>query len=344
MTTPDPTDNELYFPPLNGSNWETISPESLDWETSKIPDLLQFLEEGKSRAFLVLKDGKIVIEAYFGKNLLGTADFGQNTNWYWASAGKTLTAFTVGLAQEEGYLDINKSSATYLGTDWADITSEQAQAITVRHHLTMTTGLDDGVDNKDCTEPECLVYLAEPGTRWAYHNAAYTILDRIIEGGTQQDFDDYFHSRLTDKIGMDGFWSYVDYNHVYFSTARSMARFGLLNLNKGKWEDQTVMSDMDYFEDMYHPSQNINNSYGYLWWLNGQSSYMLPGIQLELPGSIIPAAPADLYAGIGKNSQFVHIIPSRNLIVVRMGENPDQSLVPINFQRDLWEILDGIIR
>ncbi|MCB0633618.1 MAG: serine hydrolase domain-containing protein [Saprospiraceae bacterium] len=294
MTTPDPVEDELYFPPNNGSGWETLSPESLGWDTSKIPDLLQFLEDGKSRAFLVLKNGRIVIEAYFGKNLLGTADFNSQANWYWASAGKTLTAFTVGLAQEDGYPDIQNSSATYLGTGWADITAEQAEAITVRHHLTMTTGLDDGVNNSDCTDKECLVYLAEPGTRWAYHNAAYTILDRVIEGAAKQDFDDYFHSRLTQKIGMDGFWTYLDYNHVYFSTARSMARFGLLNLNKGKWKEEAIMSDLQYFNNMTHPSQDINESYGYLWWLNGQGSYMLPGIQLELPGSIIPAAPSDL--------------------------------------------------
>lgn len=342
-TTPDPVEEQLYFPPLTGSSWASSTPDELGWDTSKIPDLLQFVEDGKSRAFLVLKDGKIVIEAYFGENLLGNANFGPTTNWYWASAGKTLTAFTVGLAQEDGYLNTQNASSTYLGTDWAAITPQQADAITVRHHLTMTTGLDDSGNNTDCTDQECLTYLTTPGTRWAYHNAPYTILDQVIEGATQQDFDDYFHTRLTQRIGMDGFWTYLDYNHVYFSTARSMARFGLLNLNKGKWEDEVIMSDTQYFQAMTQPSQDINQSYGYLWWLNGQSSYMLPGLQLEVPGSLLPAAPADLYAGIGKNSQFVHVIPSQQLIVVRMGENPDQSLVPINFQRELWEKLSEII-
>lgn len=342
-STPDPVEDELYFPPINGSNWETSSPDELGWDTSKIPDLLQFVEDGKSRAFLVLKDGRIVIEAYFGKSRLGNTDFGATSNWYWASAGKTLTAFTVGLAQEDGYLDIENSSSDYLGSDWANITTDQMDAITVRHHLSMTTGLNNDGENSDCTEPECLTYLAAPGTRWDYHNAPYTILDRVVEGATLQSFDDYFHSRLARPIGMDGAWTYIDYNHVYFSTARSMARFGLLNLNQGKWESTAIMTDQEYFEAMHRPSQDINQSYGYLWWLNGQSSYMLPGLQLELSGDMIPAAPADMYGGIGKNSQFVHIVPSQNLVVVRMGENPDQALVPITFQRELWEKLSGII-
>lgn len=341
---PEPEPEELYFPPVDGSNWTTQSPESLGWDTAKIPDLLQFLEDGNTRAFIVLKDGKIVIEAYFGKDLLGISDFGVNTNWYWASAAKTLTAFTVGLAQEDNFLNIQDRSADYLGENWADITTEQMNAITVRHHLTMSTGLDDSTENKDCTDPECLTYLADPGTRWAYHNAPYTILDKVIEGATQQNFDDYFHARLTDPIGMDGFWTYLDYNHVYFSTARSMARFGLLNLHKGKWENTAIMTDSEYYEDMINTSQDINPSYGYLWWLNGKSAYQLPGFQIKLNGSISPDAPADMFSGLGKNGQYLNVVPSQNLVVVRMGEDPDNSLVPIVFLNDMWKKLNEVIR
>ncbi|PHN01744.1 serine hydrolase [Flavilitoribacter nigricans DSM 23189 = NBRC 102662] len=346
MTTPDPDPEPegLYFPPLDGNDWATQSPASLGWNTAKIPDLLQFLEDGNTRAFIVLKDGKIVLEEYFGKDLLGIADFSAGSNWYWASAAKTLTAFTVGLAQEEGHLNIADRSDDYLGEQWADISDVQMKAITVRHHLTMTTGLDDSVDNKDCTEPECLVYLADAGTRWAYHNAPYTILDQVVEGATQQNFDDYFHSRLTSRIGMDGFWTYVDYNHLYFSTARSMARFGLLNLNKGKWDDTPIMTDANYYEEMVNTSQDINPSYGYLWWLNGKSAYKLPGFQIRINGSIAPDAPADMFAGLGKNGQYLNIVPSQNLIVIRMGENPSNALVPIVYLNDLWKMLNEIIR
>lgn len=126
-----------------------------------------------SKAFLVLKDGRIVIEHYFGT-------FTQDSLWYWASAGKSLTAFLVGKAQEEGFLDINDPSSDYLGAGWTSCTPLQEGAITVRNQLTMTTGLDDGTGDTDCTDPACLQYLARPGTRWAYHNAPYTMLDGVI--------------------------------------------------------------------------------------------------------------------------------------------------------------------
>jgi CubicO group peptidase (beta-lactamase class C family) len=151
--------------------------------------------------------------------------------WYWASAGKTLTATLTGIAQQEGYLQIEKPSLNYLGVGWSSLTPAQENQITVRHHLTMTTGLDDGVADPFCTDKSCLIYKAPAGTRWAYHNAPYTILDRIIAGATRQNFDSYFNSRIRDKIGMDGLWLKVDFNNVYYSTARAMARFGLLALN-----------------------------------------------------------------------------------------------------------------
>ncbi len=121
----DPTINdELYFPSISGDNWETLSADSLGWDTSLLPELESLLQDGNTRAFLLLKDGKIVLEYYYGKNLLGLPDFNKDRMWYWASAGKTLTGFTVGKAQEEGFLSINESSNLYLGAGWTSLTSD----------------------------------------------------------------------------------------------------------------------------------------------------------------------------------------------------------------------------
>lgn len=86
------------FPPIGSDFWETIPPDSLGWNTKPIPELKKLLEDNGTRAFLLIKDGKIVMEEYFGKDLLGISKFDKTKRWYWASAGKTLTAFTVGLA------------------------------------------------------------------------------------------------------------------------------------------------------------------------------------------------------------------------------------------------------
>ncbi len=208
----------------------------------------------------------------------------------------------------------------------------------------MTTGLSDQVPDNNCTKPECLRYLASPNSRWAYHNAPYTILDKVIAGATKQSFTEYFDSRLAKKIGMDGFWRQADYDNVYFSTPRSMARFGLLMLNKAKWENQTILGDQNYLNAMLTTSQNLNLSYGYLWWLNGKSSTMVPTLQTIFPVSISPKAPADMVAGMGKNGQFLNIVPSQNLIVIRMGDNPDNTAVPFTFQDQIWEKLNLVFK
>lgn len=342
---PNPENSGVnYFPPLNNGEWETTTPQSIGWNTDGIPDLLKLLEDNGTRAFLVLKDGKLVMEKYFGENIPGLGAFDKESVWYWASAGKTLTSFIVGKAHEDGFLKIQDQSSDYLGAGWTSMTSDQESKITVRHQLTMTTGLDDGVTNSHGINPADLVYKAAPGTRWAYHNGPYTLLEKVVANATEQKFDDYFNSGLRDKIGMDGFWQWVDNDHVYFSTARSMARFGLLILNKGRWGNVEIMKDQNYFNEMVNTSQQLNKSYGYLWWLNGKESFMIPETQLVFKGSVSPAGPPDMISGIGKNGQYVCIIPSKNMVLVRMGANPESVQVPFLFLDDIWEKLNTIIK
>ncbi len=345
-TTPatTPPTNTLYFPPIQAnSTWESKSLSQVSWNEAKVPELLTMLEKNGTRAFLVLKDGHIIMEHYFGNALVGGAKFNVSSNWYWASAGKTLTAFLVGKAQEEKYLSISQKSSDFLGTGWSSLTAQQEAKIAIKNHLNMTTGLDDRLSNLDCTSPACLTYLAEPNTRWAYHNAPYTILDKIVENSTKQSFNNYFNSRLRDKIGMDGQFIKTGDNNVFYSTPRAMARYGLLILAKGKWQNETILADQTYYQEMTNTSQNINLSYGYLWWLNGKASVMVPQSQLVFQRSLTPNAPADMIAAMGKNGQLLNIVPSKNLVVIRMGDNPDNSLVPFVLQDEIWAKLNEIM-
>ncbi len=178
--TKDPESADLYFPPVNSDSWENLTPASQGWDEAALNELYNYLEEQNSRAFIVLKDGKIVVEKYWGQNLLGNADFTSNTPWYWASAGKTLTAFLTGIAQQEGLLNIGDKTSKYLGEGWTSAPAEKEDLITIRHQLTMTTGLDYEVDDLDCTDPSCLLYKADAGTQWFYRNAAYTLIEQVI--------------------------------------------------------------------------------------------------------------------------------------------------------------------
>ncbi len=325
----------LYFPPVSGDAWETISPEQLKWHTQYIDSLYNFLQNNNTKAFLVLKDGKIVLEKYFGA-------FTKDSVWYWASAGKTLTSFAIGLAQQEGKLSIYDTTSKYLGAGWTSAPPEKEQAITIRHQLTMTTGLNDGVIDSDCTLPDCLEYKADAGTRWAYHTAPYTLLDSVIEKASGQSPNIFLYQRLHAKTGFNGLYIKSGYNNVFFSTPRNMARFGILLLNKGAWDNKIILQDTAYFSQMTHSSQTLNPSYGYLTWLNGQSSYMLPQSQFVFSGYLNPSAPADMFAAMGKNGQFLNIVPSMNLIWIRMGDAPDNSLVPFLLNDQIWKKLNTV--
>lgn len=333
-----PSAEGLYFPPVGTTEWQTASAGSLGWNETALAQLYPYLESKNTKAFIILKNGKIVVEKYFGT-------FKQDSLWYWASAGKTMTGFLVGIAQKEGLIDINNKTSQYLGTGWTSAPLAKENLITVKNQLTMTTGLDDSPPNTDCTLPACLPYKADAGTRWAYHNAPYTLLDKVIENASKMSYNAYFQQKVRDKIGMNGGWIKTpNSNNVLFSNARSMARFGLLMLNKGTWNTTPVLADETYFTNQTNTSQNLNLSYGYLTWLNGKSSCMFPTSQTIFPSSIIPNAPADLYAALGKNDQKIYVVPSQKLVIIRMGNPADTGLSSVTgFDNELWGKLKLII-
>ena len=333
-----PTDAAMYFPPVTGIEWQTSSAASLGWNETELNNLYTYLEQKGTKAFLILKNGKLVTEHYFGS-------FTADSSWYWASAGKTMTALLIGIAQQEGILNISNKTSQYLGAGWTSLPLAKENLITVRHQLTMTTGLDDAVTpDNDCTSPSCLIYKGDAGTRWAYHNAPYTLLDKVVENASGTTYNNYFQQKIRNVIGMNGLWLKTGYNNVYYSNARSMARFGLLLLNKGKWDRTSILSDTNYFNAQVNTSQNLNLSYGYLTWLNGKASYRLPSLQLVFPGMMTPAAPADMYAALGKNDQKVYVVPSQNLVIIRMGESAGNvQLAVSSFDNELWGKLKTVI-
>lgn len=326
---------QTYFPPIATNSWDTISPASLSWCQGNIDSLYEFLDSNSTKAFILLKDGKIVLEQYFD----GHSD---SSNWYWASAGKTITSLLVGIAQQEGDLNIWDISSQYLGQGWTDCTLAQEGQISIWNQLTMTSGLDDGVPDPFCTLDTCLQYLVDASTRWAYHNAPYTLLDGVIENATGVGLNVYTFQKVLNPIGMNGLFIPQGYNNLFFSTARSMARFGLLIQNQGNWDGMQIISDSIYFNQMINTSQTLNESYGYLWWLNGKNSFMLPQSQIVFPGSFSPSAPPDMIAAVGKNGQFINISPSENMVWIRMGDSPDNSLVPILFGDEIWQHINAL--
>ena len=330
----------MYHPPTGSTAWETVDPALYNWNTSTLNDLYTYLESKNTKGFIILKNGRIAVEKYFGT-------FTVDSPWYWASAGKTLSAFLMGIAQQEGLVNINNPSNQYLGMGWSSLTTAQENAITVKHHLSMATGVEDDQSGTDCTAPSCFTYRTAPNIRWSYNNAAYYKVIDIVERASGKTYNAFTTEKVYNKIGMSGAWLPGNGGNgkIHYSTPRNMARFGLLLLNKGSWNGTAVLNDQTYFNAMINSSQSINLSYGYLTWLNGKATHMLPATQLVFNGSIVSNAPADMYAALGKNDQKIYVVPSQNIVVIRMGEASGLSQFALSsFDDELWGKLKVLLK
>lgn len=329
-----PPAETMYYPPTSGTTWETKTVASLGWNQSAIQPLKDYLLQKHSKSFMILVNGRIVMEEYFDGHT-------ASTTWPWNSAGKTLVTASTGIAQQEGLVNINTKVSQYLGAGWTSAPLLKENLITLRHLLTMTSGLND---SSNLVTTANLTYMADAGTRWSYHNVFQKLMD-VVAAASGQNFETYFNAKLKNKLGMDGFWDNGIIFKIYNSNTRSMARFGILALNKGKWENEQVLNE-NFFTESINTSQSINPSYGYLWWLNGKSSSMLPGAQTVYPGTLVPNAPADMYSAMGAEDQRIYVIPSKKMVVIRMGDASDPSnpnFALSGFDNALWQKISAVI-
>ncbi len=325
-----------YFPPLTGNQWDTLSPQRFGYCKDRIDSLYQLLDSKNSKAFILIKDGKIVLEKYFD-------NFTQDSLWYWASAGKTLTSAVVGVLQGQGKLSLTDPSSKYLGSGWTSLQKTQEDSITIWHQLTMTSGLDDAPSTADCTDPSCLVYKAPVGKRWAYHNAPYTLLDKVISNASGKTLNQVILNEFTASTGLKVAYFKMGLNNVAVSTPRNFARFGLLLLNQGKWGNNQIIPAA-YYAQMVNSSQVLNPSYGFLTWLNGKDKFMIPQSQLRFNGDCMVGGPSDLIMALGKDGQQIQVSPSQNLVWIRMGEAPDTKTALVNFTlgSEIWEKINQL--
>ncbi|MBN1644233.1 MAG: beta-lactamase family protein [Dehalococcoidales bacterium] len=314
-------DRNHYFPPIQSDEWEKISPGELGWDQSKLDEALSFIRDRNSTALVILHKGKIVVEEYW-------QGWGKDTSFSIFSAGKSIISLAIGIAQEQGKLNIHDAMAKYLGKNWTKAPPEKEALITIRDVLTMTSGLD-----------EELKYEAEVGTKWFYNSPAYWKLAYVIEAATGKGIADFLNESLWSKIGArNTSWN----GKQVVTSARDMARFGLMVMNNGTWQGKDIIKDKAYLFDATNKSQEFNQSYGYLWWLNGGSSRRIPGPNAPLyEGSIIPSAPPDAFAALGFGDKKIIIVPSMEIVVMRHG-GPAATVAELaasNFTSLLWDKL-----
>jgi CubicO group peptidase (beta-lactamase class C family) len=333
----------LYFPP-DGAEWKTISPSEAGWDEAELDAALDYAREQKSSAFLILCRGRIVAERYWPLSIDSRFPDGKLNRYAFmrpgedaaghpiedvASMQKSVVALLTGVAIQQGLVRLDDPVDRHLGSGWSKAPAGEEAKITIRHLLTMTTGLTDS-----------LQFKKPVGAEWRYNTPAYAKTMSVIEAATKMSRNELTKTWLTDPIGMaDSKWvrrpRVLGADRInasgFASTARDMARFGLLVLAGGEWDGKQVIEDRAYLRQAISPTQELNPAYGFLWWLNGHPVRRSPD---RTQPSLIPSAPPDLVAAQGALGRKVYVIPSLGLVVTRLGDAPEAA-----FNNELWKRL-----
>ncbi|HTM21035.1 MAG TPA: serine hydrolase, partial [Kofleriaceae bacterium] len=164
------------------------------------------------------------------------------------------------------------------------------------------------------------------GSAWTYHNDGVQLLEPVMRAATGMSIEDYAQQHLWGPLGMSGAtWAHdpsgnpTTYANV-LATCRDHARLGYLYLHHGRWNGEQLVSS-EWIAQALTPSQEYNRAYGYLFWLNGETP-AVDAMNEPWDDRMVPDAPPDLFAAHGFGNQFIDVIPSLDLVVVRFGEDP----------------------
>lgn len=331
-----PALSALYFPPADGS-WESLNPEEVGWRKDRLEELLEWAGRHATSDLVIALGGKLLAERHFevgspgeryaGRYLVGGTRDGRPIEDI-ASMQKSVLVFFVGAARARGLLDFDDPVSRHLGPGWSKLLAEHEQEITLRHLMSMTSGLSGRGEHED-----------PAGARWRYNNYAYTRLFLVLEKVFGASVEGYTRDLLTEPLGMrDSAWQKRSWATGggsanpwgFMTTAHDLARFGILVLAGGKWNGKDLLGDSDFFEGAFTPSQELNPAYGLLWWLNGQDA----GLGFDGKphgGPLLPAAPDDLAAARGALERGLYVAPSLGLVVARLGDDPGPG-----FAEELW--------
>lgn len=272
--------------------------------------------ERNTRAVVVVHDGELIAERYGD-------GFDASTRLLGWSMGKSLAGAAAGRLVHEGLLDLD---ADGLRPEWGD---DDRADITVRHLLEMTDGLAfEEVYDPDTDATRMLFrpgdvaayaadqpLQAEPGTRWAYSSGTTNLLCAVAQDASGLG-PELVEQLVFAPLGMtsgvvepDATGTPVCSSFAY-ATARDWARLGQLYLDDGVWDGQRLLPE-GFVADSTAPvpSADPQTPYGWQWWLNAG-----PDGQLRMPD-----VPADAFWASGNEGQQVVVVPSADLVLVRLG-------------------------
>ncbi len=325
--------NNLPFPYGNNEPKDTVF-NNVDYGKLNAAVANAFDEKGKiskrTRSLLVIYKDKIIAEKY-------DTGFDKNSKILGWSMTKSITGTLFGILQHQGKYNVNKPAPI---AEWKN---DDRKIITTSDLLHMNSGLAWEENYSTICDATKMLFQAEnmgriqlekeavfkPNTHWNYSSGTTNLLSYILRNQfkTHQEYLDFWYSALIDKIGMNSMIVETDMagnfvgSSYAWATTRDWGKFGLLYLHQGNWNGEQLF-DESWAKYVATPTNGSNGDYGAHFWLNAGGRY--------------PDAPKDLYSANGFQGQKVFIIPSMDLVIVRMGLTEDAKF-------DVNGMLKGIL-
>ena len=284
----------------------------------------------KTRSVLVVYKDQIIAEEY-------VENFNKESIMLGWSMTKSIVSATLGILNKEGKVQLEQ---TNLFPEW---NNDERATISLKNLLNMNSGLAWEEDYTKICDATKMFFLASdmsevqkekplidiPDNSWNYSSGTSNLLSSFIRDqfNSQQEYLDFWYRELIDEIGMHSMLIETDFTGNFvgssyaWATTRDWAKFGLLYLHEGNWNGKQII-DKSWVDFTREPAKDSNGVYGGHFWLNAGGKY--------------PDVPKDMYSCNGFQGQYVFIIPSLDLVVVRTGlkNKPDF---------DVNEFLSGII-
>ncbi|MCD4710898.1 MAG: beta-lactamase family protein, partial [Bacteroidales bacterium] len=325
-----------------GADWEEKSPESQNVDSQKLDDAMSYLAGECGAAgtdqVVVIRNGYMI---WKGSDI-------DNMHNVW-STSKSFTSTVLGLLTDDGKCTLD----TYAGDYLSDLSSQYPD-IKLRHFASMTSGYD-GVNHGD--ESPCqsktpfdpTIPHFSPGSKFEYCDDAMNQFGNVLTRIAGENIETCFKKRIADPIGMnDAKWDWSDWGTIdglvvnggagnkgrgIHISARELARFGLLFLNRGNWNGNQLISSswVDQATRVQVPASvpESNGTYGFNWWVNGSEKVKWP------------EAPASTFAAEGYNNNHCFVIPDWNMVIVRLGK--DGTVSDSVYSTFLHKVEDALI-
>jgi CubicO group peptidase (beta-lactamase class C family) len=325
--------NNLPFPYGNNEPKDTVF-SNVDYTKLNAAVANAFDVKGelkkRTRSLLVIYKDKIIAEKY-------DTGFTKNSRILGWSMTKSITSAMFGILEKQRKFDIDDPAPI---PEWAN---DKRKLITTSDLLHMNSGLQWVEDYTTISDVSKMLFQApdmtrsqlekpaeyKPNMRWNYSSGTTNLLSGILrkQFKTHQEYLDFWYSALIDKIGMNSMVIETDMAGNYvgssygWATTRDWSKFGLLYLHKGNWNGEQIFNE-SWEKYTSTPTNRSEGRYGGHFWLNAGGSFR--------------DVPRDMYYCSGFQGQMVVIIPSLDLVVVRMGLKEDPEF-------DFNGMLKGII-